>query len=427
MSKKSDQVLFKTLLLRLLNYSVVGLGSIFTFTLISKTFGLESLGDYFLLITLGQLLSLIDLGVSYGSALISKERNLSQGEQTIYTRTAMKKIARNFPAYIVLCAVGSYFFLDYFLKRTDFDAYLAYSVIVIGSFSICLFSPLYQSWISRGRLEEIVLLDILKAVANFFGILIACLTNEFLILAMAWVISMSLPSLIFFRKDLQALRDAKQHSETREPIKSIESVGIWFQLSSFIGVLGALLPSLLISFFVGNAGVAIFQIILRITSIFKGILGTVWLDLWPRLASEEGLARNLRDVAKYRKVMIAIGLFGGLLFILLTPTMFAHLSNDKHKLEFFTLWAAGTLMFFYSLEIVNSAIVNTSSLLRRKTTLLLVSLLVELLCAIILIPKIGYSGAIVARLLAYGFIYLPILSIKARKRITSSREMFWQF
>jgi len=427
MSEFSGQILLKTLLLRLSNYIIVGIGSIFTLALISKTFGLESLGDYFLLITLGQLLSLVDLGVSYGSALISKERELSQHEQTIYTRAAMKRIARNFPVYIALCAGGSYFFLDNFLKRIDFEVYLAYSVIVIGSFLICLMSPLYQSWISKGRLKQIVWLDILKAVANILGILFACLTNEFLILVITWVISMSLPSFIFFRKDLQAISKVKQYSETFDPIKNIENVGIWFQLSSFIGVLGILLPSLLISFFAGNASLAIFQIILRITLIFKGILGTAWLDLWPRLASEEGLARNLRDVAKYRKVMFAFGLFGGLLFILLAPVMFEYLSNDEQKLEIFALGAVGILMFVYSLEIVNSAIVNTSFLQRRKATLLLVSLLVELLCAILLIPKLGYSGAIVARLFAYSFVYLPMLSTNARKRITSTREKFWQF
>ena len=125
--------------------------------------------------------------------------------------------------------------------------------------------------------------------------------------------------------------------------------------------------------------------------------------------------------------MFAFGLFGGLLFILLAPVMFEYLSNDEQKLEIFALGAVGILMFVYSLEIVNSAIVNTSFLQRRKATLLLVSLLVELLCAILLIPKLGYSGAIVARLFAYSFVYLPMLSTNARKRITSTREKFWQF
>lgn len=130
-----------TLCLRTISYGLVAVINLASLSLISSFFNLNDLGVYFILITVGGFVSLLDLGAGFSAVLVGRQRELDNNETLRHLKNALSRIGRLGPILLMSIILFSYPFASYILKNNEFEILLSIATVVIGGFIICLFSP----------------------------------------------------------------------------------------------------------------------------------------------------------------------------------------------------------------------------------------------------------------------------------------------
>lgn len=350
--------------------------------------GAGILGAYFLFLTYFSIVGLLTDG-GFGGAAIKR---ISEGDEPDAFFTAYTVIRLVFTTCVVIALIacrdlfvdlnesGSLVWLVIALIASIFQGAISYGITGMGKVGISS---------TAGFIDNVSRI-IIQIFAVFLGYGVAGLAGGFV----SGMIIGSLVQLRFF--DLKFARFNRDH------IKSLLSFSIWSFLVSGGSLVFTHSDSVMIGYYMENADVGVYRVILQFTSLAAftttAIRSTLWprISRWDRIGETRAIERSLSKALTY-SLILAIPIFvGGALL----GDRLLHLFYGKEFVNY------DTLIFLLLVQIINifqyffSTYLSAMDNLKELFKVTLLSAIVNIILNAILIPTIGIQGAALATLIS---------------------------
>jgi len=357
----------------------------------AHTVGASVLGGYFLFLAYFSIIGLMTDG-GFGGAAVKR---ISEGEEQDAYFSAFVVLRSVFVTVVVVALIT---FRDYFVDLDNAGTFTWLLVALIVS----LLQGAISSGIAgcgkmgisatAGFISNVARI-IVQVVAVFFGFGVAGLAGGF-------VVGMFIGSIVQLRFfDLRFVRFGWEH------LKSLSTFSLWVFLISGGGIVFMYSDTIMIGYFLNNADVGVYRIVLQFTTLAAFTTGALRSTLWPRVSrwgktGEMGLIEESLSRAFTYSLVLAIPMFAG--GILLGDKLLYYFYGAEFGRGYMTM------VILFIVQIVNifqffftsylSALDNLKDLF--KITVVAVAANVALNA--ILIPMIGIAGAAIATLVTMG-------------------------
>jgi O-antigen/teichoic acid export membrane protein len=378
--------------------------------IVVEKIGLEEVGIYFVLISVGQILSTLDLGLSYRASIIFGSKT-----EEISTRAFLGIVVWRIAivqSLITSSMLGILPILNLVLfHKFSYDNISLFFIVFITSIFLSIFSLFNQYFIVRAELHRLLIIDFWRNLSTFLlSILFISYSKSLLSLILAWSVANIVPNLIYifryFRSTLS--REIIELSNVPD-FPFLKSEGVHNQFSVIGGVLNNSSDQIVLSAVLGPSFVTSYQILTRALVFLRAILGIVWLQLWPLLTF------GIQDILKRResRSLIRMTIFVGSIFALsysLGGNSFVRIFiAENTALTFSSYLAVGILGIVLAAEIIVSAGTMELRFQRVKQWLVLLSGFANVLLSAYFARVFGVSGCIISSILIISFLYvLPL-------------------
>jgi len=353
--------------------------------------GASVLGGYFLFLAYLSIIDLIANG-GFGEAAIKR---ISEGEEQDAYFSAFVVLRSVFVTLVVVALIA---FRSYFVDLNEAGTFIwLILALIVGLFWWAVSSGI-QGCGKIGIGATAVFINnisriIVQVIAVFFGYGVAGLTGGF-------VVGMFVGSIVQLRFfDLRFVRFRWMH------IKSLSTFSLWVFLISSGGIVFSNADTVMIGYYLGNADVGVYRIVLQFT--FMATFTTVALrsTLYPRVSrwgktDDTGLMEKSLSSAITYSLVLAIPVFVG-----------GFLLGDKLLYYFYGAeYGEGyiTMVVLFIVQIVNifsslfTAYLTAMDYLKNLFRITVVSVAANIVLNALLIPLIGILGAAVATLVTMG-------------------------
>lgn len=355
----------------------------------SHALGAGVLGAYFLFLAYLGIIGMVTDG-GFGGAAIKR---ISEGEEQDAYFSAFFVLRSLFTIAVVIALValrsyfvdldiaGTFIWLLVALIASNFYGAVSYGIAGCGKMGINTTCNFINN-VSR---------ILVQMVAVFLGFGLAGLAGGFV----AGMFVATIIEFLFF--DLQLVRFGWQH------IKSLSKFSFWLFLTSGGGLVFSYADTLMIGYFMGNADVGVYRIVLQFTLVSSFMAQAILPTLWPKISrwsktGEIGLIEQSFSRAFSYSMILAVPILAGGVFL-----------GDRLLYFFYgTEFIKGytTLVIMLIVQIVNvfdySFATYLSALDRQKESFKVttVAAAANIVLNFLLIPVMGIEGAAVATLVS---------------------------
>ena len=348
--------------------------------------GASILGGYFLFLAYFSIIGMMTDGGIGGAAV----KRISEGEEQDAYFSAFAVLRSVFVTVIVVVLIA---FRSYFVDLNDAGTFIWLLLALITSLLYGAVSGGIQGCGKMGVQATTVFIDkvsciIVQVVAVFFGFGVAGLAGGFV----AGMVVGSMVQLHFF--DLHFVRFGWEH------IKSLFKYSLWIFLISSGAMVFSTADTVMIGYYLNNADVGVYRIILQFTGIAafttSALRGTLWprVSRWDKIGETAPIEESLSRAFTY-SLILAVPLFiGGAL--LGDRLLYFFYGSDFVNYT--------TLMILFTVQIVNvfqyffTAYLSAMNQLKELFKITFVAIIANIALNASLIPVMGISGAAVATL-----------------------------
>lgn len=381
-------------------FTVIGFLSTIYF---AKAVGAEVLGAYFLFIAYFGIMSIMTDG-GFGDAAIKR---ISEGDEPDAYFSAFVVLRSLFVTVVVVVLIA---FRSYFVDLDNAGTFIWLLIALIMSL---LSGSVSSGNVGCGKVGisatahfiDDVSRILIQVVAIFLGYGVAGLAGGFV----AGMFVRSLVQLLFF--DLHFVRFGWSH------LKSLSSFSFWSFLISSGGLVFVYSDSVMIGYFLNNAEVGVYRIILQFTSLAAfttiGLQGALWprVSRWNQIGETGLIEESLSRAFTYSLILALPLLVGGALL------------GDKLLYYFYGADFVNyrTLMLLFAVQIVNifqyffTTYLRAMNQLKELFKITVVAVVANIVLNAMLIPVIGIAGAAVATLVTMALNAVLAKRILARK------------
>ena len=358
----------------------------------AHTVGASVLGGYFLFLAYLSIIGLVTDG-GFGSAAAKR---ISEGEEQDAYFSAFFVLRSLFVTTVVVVLIA---FRSYFVDLNNVGTFIWLLLALIvsllhGAVSSGMHGCGKIGILATGEFINNISRILIQVAAVFLGFGVAGLAGGF-------VFGMFVGSIVQLRFfDLRFVRFGWEH------IKSLSTFSLWVFLVSSGMIVFSTADTVMIGYYLNNADVGVYRIMLQFTSLAAFITIALRSTLWPRVSrwgktGETGLIEKSLSRAFTYSLILAIPMFAG-----------GVLLGDKLLYYFYgTEFARGyvVMVVFFIVQIVNifhfffTSYLSALDHLKDLFKITAIAIVVNIALNATLIPVIGIVGAAVATLVTMGF------------------------
>lgn len=353
----------------------------------ARTLDANTLGAYFLFVTYFSLINLLTDGGIGGAAI----KRISEGkEQNEYFSAFL--IIRTL---LVIFIIGIlYFFQNYFydIKNEGLFTWLLIALIVSlihGAITIgvagCGKMGIHAT---SGFIKEMSRI-IFQVLAIFIGYGAAGLAGGF-------VLGLLVAAIIEFRFfELNLVRFNSNH------VKNLSTFSFWLFLSSSGTIIYSHADTVLIGYYLSNADVAVYKIVMQITSFAALTTLAIRSTLWPKVSywsknQKKGLIEKSLAKAFTYSLILAIPMFVG--GSLLGDKLLYYLFGEQYSSGYFVLVILLVVQIANVFQFLFTTYMGALDIQKSAFKVTAIGVSINIILNIILIPSIGILGAAFATL-----------------------------
>jgi len=357
----------------------------------AHTVGASILGGYFLFLAYFSIIGLMTDG-GFGGAAIKR---ISEGEEQDAYFSAFVVLRSVFVTAVVIALIA---FRSYFVDLNNAGTFIWLLLALIVSLLYGAISGGMQGCgkigiqATAGFINN-VLRIIIQVVAVFFGFGVAGLAGGF-------VVGMFVGSIVQLRFfNLRLVRFGWEH------IKSLSTFSLWVFLISGGGIVFTYSDTIMIGYFLNNADVGVYRIVLQFTTLAAFTTSALRSTLWPRVSrwgktGETGLIEESLSRAFTYSLVLAIPMFAG--GVLLGDKLLYYFYGAEFGRGYMTM------VILFIVQIVNifqfffTSYLSALDHLKDLFKITVVAVAANIALNAILIPIIGIAGAAIATLVTMG-------------------------
>ena len=353
--------------------------------------GASILGGYFLFIAYLSIIDMVTDG-GFGGAAIKR---ISEGEEQDEYFSAFVVLRSVFVTTVVVALIA---FRSYFVDLNNAGAFIWLLMALIIS--------LLQGAISSGiagcgkigisataSFISNVTRIIIQVVAIFVGFGVAGLAGGYV----AGMFVGFIVQLRFF--DLRFVRFGWEH------IKSLSTFSLWIFLISGGVFVFSTADTIMIGYFLNNADVGVYRIVLQFTSLAAFTTTALRSTLWPRVSrwgktGEIGLIEESLSRAFTYSLVLAIPIFAG--GVLLGDKLLYYFYGAEFRQGYMTMVVLLIMQIVNIFQFFSTSYLIALDHLKDLFKITVVAVVANIVLNVILIPMIGIAGAAIATLVTMG-------------------------
>jgi len=365
--------------------------------------GASVLGGYFLFLAYFSIIGLVTDG-GFGRAAIKR---ISEGKEEDAYFSAFVVLRSFFVTFVVVVLIA---FRSYFVDLNDAGTFIWLILALIVSLLQGAVSNGIQGCGKMGISATSVFIDnvsriIVQVVAIFLGFGVAGLAGGF---AVGMFVG-SIVQLRFF--DLHFVRFGWEH------IKSLSTFSFWVFLISGGGIVFMYSDTIMIGYFLNNADVGVYRIVLQFTSLALFTATALMSSLYPRISrwgktGETGLIEESLSGAFTYSLVLAIPILAG--GVLLGDKLLYYFYGAEFGRGYMTMVILLIVQIVNIFQYIFSTYLSALDHLKDLFKITVVGVTANIVLNAALIPVIGIAGAAVATLATMGFIAVMALWILSR-------------
>ena len=352
----------------------------------AQTVGASVLGGYFLFLAYFSIIGMMTDG-GFGSAAVKR---ISEGEEQDVYFSAFVVLRSVFVTVVVIALIV---FRSYFVDLNDAGTFIWLLLALIISLLYGVISSGIQGCGKMGVQATTVFIDnvsriIVQVIAVFLGFGVAGLAGGFVV----GMVVGSIVQLHFF--DLHFVRFGWEH------IKSLSKFSMWIFLISSGVMVFSTADTLMIGYYLNNADVGVYRIVLQFTGIATfttyALRGTLWprVSRWDKIGETALIEESLSRAFTY-SLILAIPLFvGGALL----GDILLYFFYGPNFVNYTTLMILFTVQFVNIFQYFFTAYLSAMNQLKELSRITFVAIIANIALNAALIPVMGISGAAVATL-----------------------------
>lgn len=367
--------------------ALTGIG-FFSTVYFAHAVGAGVLGAYFLFITYYSIIGLVTDG-GFGGAAIKR---ISEGDEPDAFFSAYFVLRSLF---VILVVIALVVFRNYFVDLNSAGVYSWFILSVVASIFLGAIQIGIQGCGKMGvsavcGLVNDVTRIIVQIIAVFFGFELAGMAGGFV----AGLLISTILGFHFF--DLHFVRFSWRH------VKSLSIFSFWLFLTSSGSMVYSFSDTILIGYFLSNADVGVYRIVMQFTS-FSIIISSVLRGvLWPKVSywgkiGEVGFIEESLSRAFTYSLLLAVPIFAG--GVLLGDKLLYFLYGQEFSSGYMTLIV---LLIVQVMNVFQFFLTMYLGALDRQKDAFKVTILpviLNIILNIIFIPRIGVVGAAIATLI----------------------------
>ncbi len=388
------------------------------FTLIARSIGVEETGKYFFALSFTTVfVVLVDVGLTtVGIREIAKAKERAQ--EYLSTLLGIKMIL-GVSAYVLMV-------LALFLLNKPADVrhlvYISGITMLFDSFHLTMYGVLR----AMGKLQyEAISITVSQALSLILGSVFLWFNFPLPYLMIAFLIP-SVCNVLYVRHILKTRYQLFLRPEfPRERASALLRMGIPFAVAAILARCYSYLDSILLSAFAGDVAVGLYSVPYKITYAFQFLPLSLMAALYPKLSEyavhdTAKLRPALEESVKYL-LMIVMGITVGI----------GVLARDILHLVYTEKFASSVLplqillvgLIFSYVSFPFGAMLNASNRQKTQTMIVALTLCVNTVLNVLLIPRIGVTGAAIAALVGNCCLALCGYGAVARVVSLSHRQM----
>ena len=357
----------------------------------AHTVGASVLGGYFLFLAYLSIIGLVTDGGFSGAAI----KRISEGEEQDAFFSAFVVLRSLFVTMVVVALIA---LRSYFFDLNDAGTFIWLLLALIVSL---LYGAIYGGMQGCGKIGiqatagfiNNVLRIIVQVVTVFLGYGVAGLAGGF-------VFGMLIGSVIQLRFfDLRFVRFDWRH------LKSLSTFSFWAFLISSGMMVFSIADTVMIGYFLNNADVGVYRIVLQFTSLAAFTTTALRSTLWPRVSrwgktGEMGLIEESLSRAFTYSLVLAIPMFVG--GVLLGDKLLYYFYGAEFRQGYMTMVVLLIMQIVNIFQFFSTSYLIALDHLKDLFKITVVAVVANIVLNVILIPMIGIAGAAISTLVTMG-------------------------
>jgi O-antigen/teichoic acid export membrane protein len=369
----------------------------------ARTVGASVLGGYFLFVSYFSIVSM----VTDGGFAVAAIKRISEGEEQNEYFSAFVALRLLFVILIVLILIA---FRGYFVDLNNAGTFIwlllaLFVAVLYGAISYGLQGSGKVGIHATGNFINNFSRVVIQVVAIYLGFSVAGLAGGF-------VAGMFIAAIIQLRfLNLRLTRFGWKH------IKSLSTFSLWIFFISSGMVVFSTADTIMIGYYLGNADVGVYRIVLQFTSLasftmvaFRSTL-LPRISRWGKIGKMDPIQISLSRALTYSLILAIPMLVGG--FILGDKLLYHFYGKDFAQ-------GYSTLVILFFVQIVNifyylfSTYLTAMDQLKDLCKATLIAVVMNIGLNVLLIPSMGINGAAVAALCTMGLNVIMTFSILSK-------------
>ena len=374
----------------------------------AHTVGASVLGGYFLFLAYLSIIGLMTDG-GFGGAAVKR---ISEGEEQDAYFSAFVVLRSLFVTVVVVALIA---FRSYFVDLNDAGIFIWLLLALIISLLYGAISGGMHGCGKVGIQATAGFIDnvsriIVQVVAVFLGYGVAGLAGGF-------VVGMFVGSIVQLRFfDLHFVRFGWGH------IKSLSTFSLWVFLISSGGIVFMYSDTIMIGYFLNNADVGVYRIVLQFTSLAAITTTALRSTLWPRVSrwgktGETGLIEESLSRAFTYSLVLAIPMLAG--GVLLGDKLLYYFYGAEFGRGYMTMVVLFIVQIVNVFQFFLTSYLSALDHLKDLFKITVVAVTANIVLNVILIPMIGIAGAAIATFVTMGL--NAVLALWVLSRILTIR------
>ncbi len=389
------------------------------FILIARLAGVEGTGKYFFVVSFTTIFSIfVDLGLS--SVLIRETAKKREMAGKYLGNILGAKVVLGALAYLAVVLVIN--IMDY-PAATKFMVYLSGLVMLLDSFNVTFYAVFRGQQNLRYESMGVVISEILIIV--FGGIsLILHAPLYFLLLALmsGSIFNFFFSSILLWRKT--EVRPCLCFDKTL--LISLFKIAYPFALAGIFVKVYSYLDSVLLSKMVGDVAVGFWSVAYKLTYAFQFIPMAFAAAAFPAMSayfvSDKTMLRKTFERLLFYLAILAVPIAFGI-FSLAEPIILK-VYGVSYIPSVLPLQVAIFTVIFIFLNYPVSSLLNATDRQMTNTTILGVSMLINVVLNVILIPRLSYLGAAISTVISHTFLFIVGLIFAGRVAAYNKKFIF---
>ncbi len=387
------------------------------FILIARLAGVEDTGKYFFVVSFTTIFSIfVDLGFS--SVLIretAKKRDLA--EKYLGSILGAKIILGALTYLAVIIAISA---MGY-PPETKFMVYLSGIVMLLDSFNVTFYAVFRGQQNLRYESVGVVVSEILIIAFGAASLLLHA-PLYFLILALmsGSIFNFIFSSILLWKKT--KIRPSLHFDKTL--LVSLFKIAYPFALAGIFVKVYSYLDSVLLSKIVGDAAVGFWSVAYKLTYAFQFIPMAFAAAAFPAMsayyASDKTMLRKTFERVLFYLAILAVPIAFGI-FSLAEP-LILKIYKESYVASILPLRVAIFTVIFIFLNYPVGSLLNATDRQMTNTSIMGVSMVLNIILNIILIPRFSYVGAAISTVISHCFLF--VLGLIFVERVISYNKKF---